>query len=220
MGGGYSSSRGGWDGGGGGGGKALSTADLISQREGKRSEVDQVLSVSRDIQNQYGLNLDTYVAKMNKAGANTLAYYQFDARNPNQGIVAVNNSFFDSKKLDSVYDDSVKQGYHPSRGNKSGMEATVAHEMGHALTGELASRQGGGYNSFERVSGQVLQDAKKSLGYKGQASNLGRKISGYGAKNPSEAIAEAFSDVYCNGSKAHRESIAIVDALNKRLGGN
>ena len=219
MGGGYSTSRGGWDGGGGGGGKPLETYDLISQREGKRSEVDQVLTVSRDIQNQYGVNLDTYVAKMNKAGANTMAYYQSDARNPDQGIVAVNRTFFDSNKMDAVYDDCVKKGFHPSRGNKSGMEAVVAHEMGHALTGQLASKQGGGYGSLDRTANQIMQDAKKSLNFKGQASFIGRKISGYGGQNPAEAVAEAFSDVFCNGSKAKKESKAVVDALNKRLGG-
>lgn len=218
MGGGYSSSRGGWDGG-GGGGSPLEISDLVSQREGKRSEVDQVLSVMRDVQDQYGFNLDTAVAKMDKRGANTLAYYQFDSLNPNQGYVGVNRTFFDASKINSVYDDSVKQGFHPSRGNKTGMEATVAHEMGHAITGQIAQRQGGGYFSFEKTSSQVMQNAKKKLGYKGQASDIGRKISGYGAKNPSEAIAEAFSDVYCNGRKAKRESKAVVEALNDMYNG-
>ena len=43
------------------------------------------------------------------------------------------------------------------------------------------------------------------------------KISGYGRKNNAEAIAEAFCDVYCNGSKATKESKAIVDSLNSIL---
>ncbi len=218
MGGGYSPSRGGWDGG-GGGGSPEETYDLVSQREGKTTEVDQVLSVMRDVQDQYGFNLDTHVAKMDKNGANTMAYYTFLASNPDQGVVGVNRTFFDSNKLNSVYDESVKTGFHPSRGNKSGMEATVAHEMGHAITGQIAGKQGGGYNSFERVSSDIMQNAKKKLGYRGKASDIGRTISGYGAKNPSEAIAEAFSDVYCNGRRAKRESRAVVEALNEMYNG-
>ena len=58
MGGGRSSS---WGGGGGGGGSPLDTKDLISAREGKQTEVDQILTVLRDAEKQYGINMDTEI---------------------------------------------------------------------------------------------------------------------------------------------------------------
>ena len=37
------------------------------------------------------------------------------------------------------------------------------------------------------------------------------------AEKAAEALAEAFADVYCNGSKASKESKAIVDVMNSYL---
>ena len=200
MGGGGSSS-GGWTGG-GGSVTVLNSSDLISQREGKQSEVDQTLQVLRDVQKQYGVNVDTEVGTLKQA--NVMAYY-------GGGSVGVNKTYFDAKKMDSAYDACVQQGWHPSRGNKTGMEATVAHEMGHALTDAAAQSTG---VSLDKTASQIIKDAKKQAGYRRGAEMAG-KISGYAKTNPAEAVAEAYADVYCNGSKAKKESKAIVDTLNK-----
>ncbi len=213
MGGGYSPSRGGWDGG-GKGGSPLETYDLVSQREGKRQEVDQVLSVARDVQDQYGFNLDTVVAKM-PAGSNAMAYYQYNVLTPDQGNIGVNRTFFNSAKIDAVYDESVRTKFHPSRGNKSGMEATIAHEMGHAVTGQIAGKRG---KSLDAVSNEIITEARKkdpNNNKKLRNSDYAGKVSGYSTHTPSECVAEAFSDVYCNGSKANSASRYIVETLNE-----
>ena len=46
---------------------------------------------------------------------------------------------------------------------------------------------------------------------------MAKKISTYATHSNAEAIAEAFSDVYCNGKKAHKESQAIVNVINSYL---
>lgn len=217
MGGGYSPSRGGWDGG-GRGGKPLETYDLVSQREGKTQEVDQVLSVMRDVQDEYGFNLDTVVAKM-PAGSNAMAYYEYNALTPNVGNVGVNRTYFDSAKIDAVYDDATRTSFHPSRGNKSGMEATIAHEMGHAVTGQLAGRRG---ETLDSVSNKIITDARKkdpNNNRKLRNSDYAGRVSGYSTHSPAECVAEAFSDVYCNGSKAKASSRYIVETLNEYYGG-
>ena len=208
--------RGGFSGGGfsGGGGlnpnNIVSTTSLISEREGKKSEVDETLAVLRDIQSRYGVDVvDAEIATLKgKDGASTLAYYD------PSGNVAVNKNFFDSKRMDSTYDDCIKEGFHPSRGNKTGLEATVAHEMGHRLADVAGRKMGFGNWAVDQASTQILKDAKKSLGYS-KMFDVASKISGYAKFSPAEAIAEAFADVYCNGSKARKESSAIVTELNK-----
>ena len=148
---GSSSSGGGRFGKGGGRGvEILSTTSMVSAREGKGAEVDQALQVARDIQNQYGINVeDLQIATLGGKDQGTMAYY--DAN----GNLAYNESYFDAQKMNGVYDATVNSGFHPSRGNKTGIEAVVSHEMGHA-----------------------------------------------------------FADVFCNGSKASKESQAIVNVMN------
>lgn len=46
---------------------------------------------------------------------------------------------------------------------------------------------------------------------------MARKISRYATVSNAEAIAEAYSDVKCNGGKAKAESKAIIETLNKYL---
>ena len=46
---------------------------------------------------------------------------------------------------------------------------------------------------------------------------MAKNISGYAGHSNAECIAEAVSDVYCNGRKASAESRAIVKELNTIL---
>lgn len=43
---------------------------------------------------------------------------------------------------------------------------------------------------------------------------MSRKISEYATVSNAEAIAEAFTDVYCNGNKAKSESKAIMSVID------
>ena len=204
MGGGKSSS---WGGGGGGGGNPLDTKDLISAREGKQTTVDQMLTVLRDVQNQYGVNMDTEIGIF-PSGSNVMGYFD-----PETGNIGMNNSYFDSTRLDGVYDRTVQSGYHPSRGDKSGMEAVASHEAGHKINYVASDRAG---MSADKLAEKVINDSAKKLGYKNTA-NMANKISKYATENYKEAIAEAFADVYCNSGKAKKESRTIVDELNKYI---
>lgn len=185
----------------------VSTTSLISEREGKEREVDETLNVLRDVMKDYGVDLeDVRVATLKGKGNATMAYY--DAG----GNLAVNKKYFDSKKMNDAYDACVDSGFHPSRGNKTGMEAVVAHEMGHRLN-HIA-----GGNSWEKLDStayDIVKKASKATGYKNATKEFSAKISGYAKQSYAEAVAEAFADVYCNGKKASRESRAVVSELNK-----
>ena len=210
--GGRGASSGGSAGGGGSGSggsvNPLSTTSLISAREDQRTEVDQSLTVFRDVESRYGVRVyDIQLAQLGPKDAGTLAYYSSGDN------VAINQAYFDAAKMDKVYDRSVQSGFHPSRGNKSGIEAVTAHELGHKLTQQIGVNNGEGAWAVDKVAGRIVSRAARDAGYKNQAQ-LRAKISGYGKMNNAEAVAEAFADVYCNGAKASRESRAIINVLN------
>ena len=103
---------------------------------------------------------------------------------------------------------SNTDGFHPSIGNKTGAEAVAAHEIGHRL-GEVAAKKAG---ISER---EIVARAGKKVGTK--TENMAGHISGYARSNYGETIAEASADVFCNGSKAAKQSIAIMDEVKSIL---
>lgn len=193
-------------------GDVVSTDSLISAREGKRSEVDQTLTVLRDVHDQYGVQIeDVQIATLKGAAARSVMAY-YDAG----GNLAVNENYFNGTAITAAYDKSVASGFHPGRGSKTGMEAVVAHEMGHRLA-DVAAQKGGGsiFRSSDRTSSSIITTAAKQM--KTTSSKLMASISGYAKQSYDEAIAEAFADVYCNGRKASRASRTVVSVLNGRL---
>lgn len=182
--------------------------NLISQRERKQAEVDQTLTVLRDMQNQYGVNVDTFTADIVGKDASTLAFCDGD------GNITVNTSYFNTKAMDSAMKESAKDGFHPSIGNKSGIEATVSHEFGHTLTHVAGQKMGG--LSIDQASTRIVNEARKISGDKGVVIMAG-KISKYATYSNAEAIAEAISDCYCNGNKSKAQSKAIKSVLDKYL---
>lgn len=200
-------SNAGWSGGGNENPGIQSTTSLVSERERKQKEVDDTLAVLRDIYEEYGVNVaDVQLATM----TNNLVMAYYDSGDN----LAVNNTYFDDKKMAKAYATAVKEGYHPNNGNKTAMQAVVAHELGHTLT----ARAAGGFENINRFSDKIVTEAARTQRYKNPAS-FASKISGYARSSPAEAIAEAYSDVYCNGNKANSSSRAIVDTLNKYLKG-
>lgn len=213
--------RAGTGGGGGGGGRQgkasgvdpaniVSTTDLVSMREQNQHLVDQALQAFQDAYNDYGYLVDQIqIAELKgKARQSTMAYY--DGAN-----IAVNKAFF-NKALADAYDKCVSLGFHPSRGNKSAMEALMSHEIGHALTDMAASKMGMRAGSINEAATAIVKEARKLTTHKGVVQ-LAKPISGYATYSNAEAVAEAYSDVYCNGSKAKAESKAIVTVLNKYI---
>ena len=107
-------------------------------------------------------------------------------------------------------------GFHPSSGKKTGLQATAAHELGHKLTADVAVKMGKTRFSIDSAAKEIVEKARKDTGHKG-VIKLAEKISGYATYSNAEAIAEAVCDVYCNGGKAKKESIAIVKVIDSYL---
>ena len=215
----YFGGRGSSSGGGGGGGasgglnpKNIAETTSLLSAPGKRNEINETMAAIKAVSDDYGLTLeDIQLATLKGRGASTMAYY--DSR----GNLAVNNAYFDSKKMNQAYDACVKDGFHPSRGSKSGLEAVAAHEMGHRITEEIGRKMGLGDWQLDKASNTIMSNAKKSLGAK-SVGDIRAKVSGYAKQSNAEALAEAFSDVHCNGKKASKESRAIVAEINKYFG--
>ena len=190
--------------------------DLVSMRESKRQEVDEVLTVAQYMHDEYGMDVEKFVvADLSGKDALTMAYY--DGEN-----IGFNSKYFNSEKMTKAYDSCAADGFHPGRGDKTAMEAIGAHEYGHAIIGQVAgaltmSGHASDATSVDKVTKYVVNQALKKTKQK-SATKFARNISGYATYNNGECISEAFSDVYCNGSKAKAESRAIVSVINDILG--
>lgn len=204
-------SRGGKRAGGGGGlnpSDILSTRSLMSERERFQTEVDETMEAFKNVYEEYGLDVeDIQIATLAAKAQSTLAYY--DGAN-----IAFNESFFNKAKMEASYDACVKNGFHPSKGNKTALEAVASHELGHALTDKIATKMG--VYSLSDAATRVVNEARKQTKHRGVVK-MASKISGYATQSNAEALAEAFADVYCNGKKARSESRAIVNVMKKYL---
>lgn len=196
-----------------GGGGGVSPADILSTNSfvSERHNYDisnDVLDVFKNVNEEYGYVIgDILVAKIKGKSNNTMAYY--DGTN-----IGFNEAYASTKVLNKAYADCVKSGFHPSNGNKSPAEAVASHELGHALTDAVGKKMG--VLDIDRASDRIVKEAKKQTGHRGVVQ-MAKKISTYATHSNAEAIAEAFSDVYCNGKKAHKESQAIVNVINSYL---
>lgn len=186
----------------------LETNSFVSERHNYDISND-VLDVFRNVNEEYGYVIgDIHVAKMSAKGQSAIAYYDGDN-------IGWNENFANSKVLNKAYADCVKSGFHPSNGKKTPAEAVASHELGHALTDAVGKKMGGNM-SIDQTATRIVNEARKQTGHRGVVQ-MAKKISGYATHSNAEAIAEAFSDVYCNGKKAHKESIAIVNVMNSYL---
>ena len=196
----------------GGGGKLspsdiLSTNSFVSERHNYDISND-VLDVFKNVNEEYGYVIgDILVAKIKGKSNSTMAYY--DGTN-----IGFNETYASTKVLNKAYANCVKSGFHPSNGNKSPAEAVASHELGHALSDAVGKKMGG--LDIDSASDRIVKEAKKQTGHRGVVQ-MAKKISTYATHSNAEAVAEAFSDVYCNGKKAHKESQAIVNVINSYL---
>lgn len=168
-----------------------------------RGEVTRTL---KDFQDKYGLEYNnTRIANM-KPGTGVLAYYDGEG-------IAINNEYLNSDTMNAVYKKSVESGFHPSNGSKTGMEAVVSHELGHAVNGIIADRMG---ISLDASADRIVNEAMKNTKHK-NVSTFQSKISGYAKQSYAETVAEAMADCYCNGKKARSESKAIQKVVDKYM---
>lgn len=201
--------------GGGGGGNVdiVSQTDVWSYRHNQNNQpfADQINQSVADVQNDFPDVMNTvnnvYAAKFGGSDATgTLGCYGADG-------LSINQRFTDIEKMNNVYDKSVASKFHPSRGNKSGVEAVTYHEMGHAITDHIASKVGA--KNLDESSKKIVNAAYKATKGKGGTKAWAGKISGYAQDSFAECVAEAVADVYCNGNKAHAHSKAIFKELKK-----
>ena len=204
------------DGGGGGVGiNVINATDVWSYRHGPGNAPfsDAVNSGLRTIDNDFpgfaeGINTVDAVEIKGRGKNSILGYW--DAQSKQLGM---NETFQDQKTMNNVMDRAAQQGFHPSRGNKSGTEAVAIHEAGHALTDTIAQKTGAA--GLHEVSENVVKSAYKNSGAKGGVNKFAGTISGYAQKNYAECVAEAVADYYCNGNKAASASKAIVSELKR-----
>ena len=199
--------------------KGVSANDIESEtdvwsyrhRQGNEPFVDAMNSAARDMSEDFP-DLMNDVVKINAATLkgpsvqNVLGYY-------GNGRVALNSNYTNVDKMNKTYDAAVKSGFHPSRGNKTGTEAVMYHEMGHALTDHIAMKTG--EKNLDVASKKIVDNAYKASGGKGGTKAWAGKISGYAKESYAECVAEAVSDCYCNGKKAKKQSKAIMAELKK-----
>lgn len=183
------------------------SGDIISSRETKREIVDQTLSTLKDVADGYSIITDdAFLFEItNKRYAGVLGISNGDS-------IGVNTAYFNDG-MDKAMKESAKDGFHPKLGNKTGIQAVVAHEMGHVINQQIANKLG---LSMNDTATKIVNEAKKNINEKGVVI-MARKISQYATSSNAEAIAEAVSDVYCNGNKASKSSTAIVKVLKDYL---
>jgi len=198
-----------------------SQTDVWSYRhqEGNEPFVDAINSGVRTIVDNFGDVMDVvesvYSAELGGSDkAQTLGFYSVELDGTTS--LSLNSNFTDIEKMNRVYDKSVSSGYHPSRGEKSGVEAVTLHEMGHALTESVGRINKLG--DLDATAKVVVENAYKSAKGRGGTKAWAGKISGYAQESNAECIAEAVADVYCNGVKAHANSKAIVRELRRMSG--
>ena len=138
----------------------------------------------------------------------TLGYWS-----PADKQLVMNTKYTDIQTMNDTMDQAAREGFHPSRGNKTGTEAVAIHEAGHALTDYIAQKTGA--PGLHAVSEMIVKDAYKASGTKGGVHKFAGAISGYARKNYAETVAEAVHDWYCNGNKAKSASKAIIAELKK-----
>lgn len=191
-----------------------SETDVWSYRHNPNNApyVDSINSSARDMADDFpSLMRDTVDS------VNTVEFGGADKRGTlgvyGNGRVGINSNYTDINKMNAVYDKSVESGYHPGRGNKNAVEAVTYHEMGHALTDNIAKKMG--VKDLDASSKRIVEDAYKASGGKGGTKKWAGGISGYAQDSFAECVAEAVADHYCNGSKASKQSKAIMNELRK-----
>ena len=204
---------------GGGGGEnvnIIDQTDIWSYRHNPNNEpfFEEIIAGVRAIDDDFPGLMSETVNQVNAAqlGGNdrltTLGFYS-----PMDKSVSLNQNFTNVDKMNQVYDASVKSGFHPPRGNKTGTEAVTLHEVGHALTDHIGKRWGA--RDFDDAAKRIVDNAYANSNGRGGTKAWAGKISGYAQKSNAECVAEAVADWYCNGNNARSQSKAIMAELRR-----
>lgn len=181
--------------------------ESIITHQGDDAEVAEVFKVQSYIAKEYGpaANARIVLGSLRGRASSVILGYQYG------DTVGINIKDFNNRIMDRKYDDTVSVGFHPPRGRKSGIEAVAAHEFGHYVTKLLLRFDG------KTSMSDIVNEATQKTGHR-NGESLKQRISKYARRSDGEAIAEAVSDVYCNGENAAKESQRIVEILKRMAG--
>ena len=150
------------------------------------------------------------------------------------GTINFNPKYYaDTTEFKKICKEQSDTGWWPKNAS---IESIGAHEFGHSINFDLI-RKNKNYidivdHAFDwnnditatKIVNQACDDIVKTSYGKGKSiKELREAQSLYGASNPSEAVAEAFADIYANKGKANPLSIRIVEIIDdmlKNSGGN
>jgi hypothetical protein len=116
----------------------------------------------------------------------------------------------DIPKLKMSYERDLKSLFHPAG---TDYRSILTHELGHAITGEIAKKLG---LTFQGFSDKLENEVLKELGL--SKADIGVKLSFYGRKNSLEFIAEAFAE-YMDSKAPRRIALKVGEKLKLYLGG-
>ena len=206
-------------------GITVDTASLAGQTfENVRAAAASIEFIMNEFP-QAGLAFDTLLGKDLRKGAMACASFS--------GKIMLANHYFGmtEQAFASRYDQSTQNGFHPQGTNK---DHVAAHEAGHVLEAALIKRSIPGGSYWDRVeqlkawdksklSGKVISEAcrtvKKTPAGKGKTNDdIVKSVSGYAAKNRSEALAECVADYTANRGNANPLSVAVWNILKRELG--
>ena len=164
-------------------------------KKGGGNFANEIMNTRDEMEREYGSavkGISLYAATFNQRGV--LGAYGDDG-------LYMNQRYIRNANLTTAMQASAQSGFHPGIGNRTGAEAVAAHEIGHRL-GEIAAKKAG-------VSQRdIVARAAKKVGIK--TNDMAGHISKYARSNYAETIAEASADVFCNGAKASKASLAIM----------
>lgn len=137
--------------------------------------------------------------------------------------------YSDVNKIKQTYENMVASGYFPTG---TDWKNSGVHELGHVAHGIVAKKDTPSvhaavddwnkHKTTKEIVSEAWKTAKKEYPKSTRMDDAARGISGYADftnndSSKSETVAEAFSDVFSNGSKAQPLSIEIVRVLRERL---
>lgn len=192
--------------------KILNPVDVWSyrHRQGNEPFVDAINEGVRTVADDFptvmnDLNFVNTATFGGRDGAMVLGVYS-----PSDKQLAMAKKYTEVDRMNQVYDRGGN--FHPSRGDKTAVQAVTMHEMGHAVNDHLAAKMGTDMDSAAKT---IVDNAYKNSKGKGGTKAWAGKISGYAQESNAECIAEAMCDWYCNGSNAKSQSKAIMSELKR-----
>lgn len=194
-----------------------------SVKELNYSSVSEALRGLRKMINQYP-EINKYLKRISTSDNGAMVF------RPSENGISLNPKFFKNPDAYSkLIKEQVRKGYW-IKGTT--IESDMVHEAAHVLEFVLLNRNVNYKNTLQKEnaweecneSGKIVLEAFNNLRANGiikgnRLKELLNNISGYASKNNSEALAEAFSDCFINGTQAYELSKEIKRLVDIKLKG-